>query len=170
MGLCLIAVGSDPILAASWLTVLMVADRPGHGHLRPRVGHFVVAKLCGVKCEKFYLGFDIFGWKLCKFTLGRDRIRHRRPAAGRIRQDARPGGQPGPAAGGARAGQGGARRRGERRRQTEPASDADRSGEPIDVEAAEQALYDPRSYLAQSVPKRMAIISAGVIMNVMFAW
>ena len=23
------------------------------------LGHFVVAKLCGVKCEKFYLGFDI---------------------------------------------------------------------------------------------------------------
>ena len=32
------------------------------------------------------------------------------------------------------------------------------------------ALYDPRSFLAQSVPKRMAIISAGVIMNVIFAF
>jgi regulator of sigma E protease len=41
--------------------------------------------------------------------------------------------------------------------------------EAMDIEAAEQALYDPRSYLAQSVPKRMAIISAGVIMNVLFA-
>ncbi|MBN1396315.1 MAG: site-2 protease family protein, partial [Pirellulales bacterium] len=30
--------------------------------------------------------------------------------------------------------------------------------------------YDPRSYLAQSVPKRMAIISAGVIMNLIFAF
>src|SRR6185295_17892405 len=30
--------------------------------------------------------------------------------------------------------------------------------------------YDPRSYMAQSVPKRMAIISAGVIMNVIFAF
>ena len=36
--------------------------------------------------------------------------------------------------------------------------------------AAEKALYDPRSYLAKSVPKRMAIISAGVIMNVIFAF
>src|SRR6185436_5586082 len=30
--------------------------------------------------------------------------------------------------------------------------------------------YDPRSYMAQSVPKRMAITSAGVIMNVIFAF
>ena len=28
------------------------------------LGHFLVAKLCGVKCEKFYLGFDIAGLKL----------------------------------------------------------------------------------------------------------
>ena len=34
------------------------------------LGHFIVAKLCGVKCEKFYLGFDIGGWKLCKFQYG----------------------------------------------------------------------------------------------------
>ena len=31
------------------------------------LGHFLVAKLCGVKCEKFYLGFDIGGLKFCKF-------------------------------------------------------------------------------------------------------
>jgi regulator of sigma E protease len=30
--------------------------------------------------------------------------------------------------------------------------------------------YDPRSYMAQSVPERMAIISAGVVMNVIFAF
>ena len=34
------------------------------------LGHFAVAKWCGVKCEKFYLGFDIGGWKLCKFRWG----------------------------------------------------------------------------------------------------
>ena len=34
------------------------------------LGHFAVAKLCGVKCEKFYLGFDIAGLKLCKFRWG----------------------------------------------------------------------------------------------------
>ena len=31
-------------------------------------------------------------------------------------------------------------------------------------------MLDPRSYLAKSVPQRMAIISAGVIMNVIFAF
>ena len=34
------------------------------------VGHFAVAKLCGVKCLKFYLGFDIFGAKLWKHRWG----------------------------------------------------------------------------------------------------
>ncbi len=36
-------------------------------------------------------------------------------------------------------------------------------------ESAEAKLYNPRSYLAKSVPQRMAIISAGVIMNMIFA-
>jgi regulator of sigma E protease len=34
------------------------------------LGHFAVAKMCGVKCEKFYLGFDIGGYKLAKFQRG----------------------------------------------------------------------------------------------------
>ncbi len=34
------------------------------------LGHFLVAKACGVKCEKFYLGFDIYGIKLFKFQWG----------------------------------------------------------------------------------------------------
>ena len=34
------------------------------------LGHFAVAKWCGVKCEKFYLGFDIYGLKLAKFQWG----------------------------------------------------------------------------------------------------
>src|SRR5215510_13897022 len=28
------------------------------------LGHFLVAKACGVKCEKFMIGFDIGGYKL----------------------------------------------------------------------------------------------------------
>ena len=51
-----------------------------------------------------------------------------------------------------------------------PVAVADSSAEPIDIKAAEEALYDPRSYLAKSVPQRMAIISAGVVMNVLFAF
>ncbi len=34
------------------------------------LGHFIVAKMCGVKCEKFYLGFDVYGLKLAKFQWG----------------------------------------------------------------------------------------------------
>ena len=34
------------------------------------LGHFAVAKWCGVKCEKFYLGFDIYGLKLLHFQRG----------------------------------------------------------------------------------------------------
>ena len=40
----------------------------------------------------------------------------------------------------------------------------------VDLKMAEQALFNPRSYLAKSVPQRMAIISAGVVMNVIFAF
>ena len=34
------------------------------------LGHFVVAKLCGVKCEKFFLGFDVAGKKIWSFQWG----------------------------------------------------------------------------------------------------
>ncbi len=37
-------------------------------------------------------------------------------------------------------------------------------------EEVESTTLDPRSYMAKSVPQRMAIISAGVIMNVIFAF
>jgi regulator of sigma E protease len=28
------------------------------------LGHFLVAKACGVKCEKFYVGFDFFEFRI----------------------------------------------------------------------------------------------------------
>src|SRR5690606_12672820 len=34
------------------------------------LGHFAVAKWCGVRCDKFYLGFDIGGLKLWKKKWG----------------------------------------------------------------------------------------------------
>ena len=52
----------------------------------------------------------------------------------------------------------------------EAASGAGRRSPSGDGDAsAEKRLFDPRSYLAKSVPQRMAIISAGVIMNMIFA-
>jgi regulator of sigma E protease len=131
------------------------------------LGHFLVAKLCGVKCEKFYLGFDIAGLKLAKFTWGETEYGIGiLPLGGYVKmlgQEDNP-----------------ARLREELERAkaqvadketsaAEPAS-SNASDPPIDVQMAQQALYDPRSYLAKSVPKRMAIISAGVVMNALFAF
>ncbi|HJT31364.1 MAG TPA: site-2 protease family protein, partial [Pirellulales bacterium] len=64
------------------------------------------------------------------------------------------------------------------RAKLKPASVAAEAGStPVSPEAsanpadpAAEAVFDPRSYLAKSVPQRMAIISAGVIMNVIFAF
>ena len=52
------------------VVILMVAVGLGFVIFVHELGHFVVAKLCGVKCEKFYLGFDIAGLKLWKFRWG----------------------------------------------------------------------------------------------------
>ena len=131
-------------------------------------GHFIVARMCGVRCEKFYIWFDIFGWKICKFKWGDTEYGFGvLPLGGYVKmlgQEDNP-----------------ARLREELERakakQAADQDDADvgqtvdrEEADEIDIEAAEAALYDPASYLAQSVPKRMAIISAGVIMNVVFAF
>ncbi|HEY6564854.1 MAG TPA: site-2 protease family protein, partial [Pirellulaceae bacterium] len=118
------------------------------------LGHFLVAKACGVKCEKFYIGFDvplsIFGWKLPSALFRRQWGETEYgigviPLGGYVKmlgQDDNP-------------------------------ANAAKEAERIKVEGgrAEDAAdaLDPRSYPAKSVPQRMAIISAGVIMNVIFA-
>ncbi len=133
-------------------------------------GHFIVARMCGVKCEKFYIWFDIFGWKLFKFKWGDTEFGFGvLPLGGYVKmlgQEDNPG-----------------RLREEldkakaleAEKQESPddndkPSQEERAGEAIDIKAAEAALYDPQSYLSKSVPQRMAIISAGVIMNVIFAF
>ena len=125
--------------------------------LRPRAGPLPVAKACGVKCEKFYLGFDVGGLQdSCQVPVGRNRVRHRHPAAGRLREDAGPGRQS---------------RRTSPRKSASRRSRATRSTpKKSPAPTARSILVDPRSYLAKSVPQRMAIISAGVIMNVIFAF
>ena len=60
----------DPAWIDMPLNILKVAVGLGLVIFVHELGHFLVAKLCGVKCEKFYLGFDIAGWKLAKFTWG----------------------------------------------------------------------------------------------------
>ncbi len=132
-----------------WITVLKVAVGLGLVIFVHELGHFAVAKLCGVKCEKFYLGFDIAGLKLCKFTWGETEYGIGiLPLGGYVKML---GQEDNPA------------------RLKEEIERAKQSGEAV-VEDAKAALFDPRSYLAQSVPKRMAIISAGVVMNLIFAF
>ncbi len=106
------------------------------------LGHFAVAKWCGVKCEKFYIGFGKplvkFQWGETEYGIGMI------PLGGYVKmlgQDDNPGS---------------AAAEMERAR-------VDQGG------AVESPAYDARSYMAKSVPQRMAIISAGVIMNLIFA-
>ncbi len=136
------------------------------------LGHFVVAKLCGVKCEKFYLGFDIGGLKFCKFRYGETeygigilplggyvKMLGQEDNPARMQEEMERAKQG--------AGDEGSEER--RTRNEKVPTNADSFSNP-ESPIPNPALYDPRSFLAQSVPKRMAIISAGVIMNVVFAF
>ncbi len=115
---------------SSVLSALLVAVGLGLVIFFHELGHFAVAKWCNVKCEKFYLGFDIFGLKLWSRKWGETEYGIGAfPLGGYVKM----------------LGQ----------------DDADPS-----QLASEEIAEDPRSYTAKSVPQRMAIISAGVIMNV----
>jgi regulator of sigma E protease len=135
---------------ANWGVILQVALGLGFVIFVHELGHFLVAKACGVKCEKFYLGFDVGGLKLAKFQWGETEYGIGiLPLGGYVKML---GQDDNPAAASAEA---------ERARLS-----GDLPPEPV---AGPHPAWDPRSYPAQSVPKRMAIISAGVIMNVIFA-
>ncbi len=146
---------------ANWLVIAEVAAGLGFVIFVHELGHFLVAKACGVKCEKFYLGFDIYGIKLLKFQAGETEYGIGiLPLGGYVKmlgQDDNPSAQ---------------MRENERSR---AGGQAEHHALPHGDLPAEPTLeapieHDPRSYLAKSVPQRMAIISAGVIMNVIFAF
>jgi regulator of sigma E protease len=151
--------------------ILIVAVALGFVIFVHELGHFVVAKLCGVKCEKFYLGFDIGGWKLFKFKRGETEYGIGiLPLGGYVKmlgQEDNP----------ARLREEIEKAKLQREQQSSAKIPNDQlrtentqASSDFDLASMENALYDPRSYLAKSVPKRMAIISAGVIMNVIFAF
>jgi len=169
LGVYLIALAwSD---SALWVAVLKVAIGLGLAIFVHELGHFAVAKWCGVKCEKFYVGFDVAGWKFFKFTWGETeyglgiipfggyvKMLGQEDNPARLREEIERAKQ--------QTGESGDTEEAPAERPESKSPQAER----VDVEAAKQALYDPRSYLAQSVPRRMAIISAGVIMNLVFAY
>ncbi|MEZ6096691.1 MAG: site-2 protease family protein [Pirellulaceae bacterium] len=123
------------------------------------LGHFLVAKMCGVKCEKFYVGFDFFDikigdtvliprallkWQWGETEYGIGVI----PLGGYVKmlgQDDNPG-------------------QIEAENERSGMHEQSEVGGPIDRDK-----LDPRSYQAKTVLQRMAIISAGVIFNIIFA-
>ena len=118
------------------------------------LGHFLVAKACGVKVEKFMIGFDIGGYKISRrwgetvYGIGI------LPLGGYVKmfgQDDDPA---------------------HIAEQMQKSQVAPSSGDAVPKTGPNGETYyiDRRSYLAKSVPQRMAIISAGVIMNVIFAF
>lgn len=172
------------------------------------LGHFLVAKACGVKCEKFYVGFDFFelripftNWKIprslfkvqwgeTEYGIGSlplggyvkmlgqdDDPRNAEQEAARIRAAAPavPEGQVeeiahGELTHGTVAGQPVEKLSNEALAHTQPgAGNSAEAAVPAQTTDGHTILLDPRSYPAKPVPARMAIISAGVIMNLIFA-
>ena len=129
------------------------------------LGHFLVAKACGVKCEKFYVGFDFFEFKLGPLKIPRALIKFQwgeteyglgsLPLGGYVKmlgQDDDPRNAEAEAA---------------RIKEVKQGTAAEGLVPGHSVEG-QTAQLDPRSYPAKPIPARMAIISAGVIMNLIF--
>ena len=123
------------------------------------LGHFLAAKMFGVKCEKFYLGFDVpikigpirLPSKLAKFQWGETEYGIGIvPLGGYVKmlgQDDDP------------------RNLKEENQRIRTGTDAE-SNAGLSEDA--RPKLDPRSYPAKPVFARMIIISAGVIMNLIF--
>lgn len=203
MGLCLIAETSTLLsVGNTLLNFLYVAIGLGTVIFVHELGHFLVAKACGVKCEKFYIGFDvpikILGiqlpaaffrrkWGETEYgigviplggyvkMLGQDdnpanyEAESERTKIRKKPQDDAVGESEAPASDGADRSAPAA---------AQPTEDQPRRDDDVPAAASEASIekpeeeeyeIDPRSFTAKSVPKRMAIIAAGVIMNVIFA-
>jgi len=118
------------------------------------LGHFAVAKMCGVKCDKFFIGFDIGGYKISRKWGETEYGIGILPMGGYVKmlgQDDNPANIA------------------EQVRESEASGSQAIATKEITGPDGEKFVVDSRSYLAKSVPQRMAIISAGVIMNVIFA-
>ncbi len=142
------------IAAISPLVILQVALGLGMVIFVHELGHFAVAKMCGVKCEKFFIGFDIGGYKISRKWGETEYGIGILPLGGYVKmlgQDDNPANIA------------------EQVRESEVAGDVTIKTKEITGPDGEKYVIDSRSYLAKSVPQRMAIISAGVIMNVIFA-
>lgn len=163
-------------LFASWLGsawgVSMAVVALGVVIFVHELGHFLAARACGVKCEKFYVGFDFFGISLWKKKWG-DTVYGigSFPLGGYVKML---GQDDNPAAIAKEA------ERSKAASSADSATESDSAGSPAtpgessaaessasESTAPEASQLDPQSYLAKSVPQRMLIISAGVIFNLL---
>lgn len=117
------------------------------------LGHFLVAKACGVKCEKFYVGFDV------PITIGPFRL----PAALWKKQ----WGETEYGIGIIPLG-GYVKMLGQHDNPQQSAAEREKARLQRDDPDRPDDELDPRSYPAKTVLQRMAIISAGVIFNLIF--
>jgi regulator of sigma E protease len=156
VGMCLIAATTFDVAALTqWvLVILSVAAGLGAVIFVHELGHFLVAKACGVKCEKFMIGFDIGGYKLSRRWGETEYGIGILPLGGYVKmlgQDDNPANIA------------------EQVRESQVAGNSVEAKEILGPDG-KTYLVDKRSYLAKSVPQRMAIISAGVVMNIIFAF
>lgn len=165
MDCCLIVLAKsfwlDP---SSWWAMAQVLLGLGAVIFVHELGHFLVAKACGVKCEKFYVGFDAFDVKIGDITLiPRSLVKWQWgeteygigivPLGGYVKmlgQDDNPSNI-------------------EEENQRSILDDHEEANQNLPAGFVDKASLDPRSFKAKSVPQRMAIISAGVIFNLIFA-
>ena len=145
----LIAASFDGFLAGAWNIGKVLAGL-GFVIFVHELGHFLVAKACGVQCDKFYVGFDVpmrigrlripsalfkFQWGETEYGVGTI------PLGGYVKmlgQD------------------------------DNPNMAEEEAARIKTVNEDGEEVLNPRSYPAKNVPQRMAIISAGVIMNLIF--
>ena len=137
----------------SWLwVVFQVAASLGFVIFVHELGHFAVAKWCGVRCDKFFVGFDIAGYKISKKWGETEYGIGILPLGGYVKMF----GQDDNVA-----------NIEEEIRQSEALANSPDAVEIVGPSGQKHWVHR-RSYLAKNVPQRMAIISAGVIMNVIF--
>lgn len=148
---------ADTSFLALPLGILKVALALGFVIFVHELGHFAVAKWCGVQCDKFMVGFDIGGYKLSKKWGETEYGIGILPLGGYVKmlgQDDDPS------------------KIAEQMAASEAAAEGadDSQTKEITGPGGEKYRVDRRSYLAKTVPQRMAIISAGVIMNLIFGY
>jgi regulator of sigma E protease len=131
------------------------------------LGHFLVAKACGVKCDKFYVGFDAFDIKIGdRVIVPRSLLKWKwgeteygigiLPLGGYVKmmgQDDNPANY---------------QKEVERSKQTEGGITSEQAAM-AQAGLIDRSKLDPRSFLAKSVSQRIAIISAGVTFNLISA-